>query len=481
MRCMSDQTQLNIKKELPMRWQRELVKGETIYHSTLPNHVSKKFPEGKWVGQVRREDGRGKLIKYPIRAFGTPKEAVEYVKGLRPDEKGQVRIASKKSATVKDLYCYVTTHIQRKLAEQTKKAKLYRWNTYIAPDWEDAPLSQVSRRQVQEWVTSVEEAIEKNSDYAPPVSQWEKVRTDLHALFESQGVVAPELEDRKNPFADLEFTPLPLRKKTTIESQHFPALIRALTNLPELKLCTDWIAEMFSTGLLSGLRPGEIMALCEDQLDFKNGSILVDRAMRKYSKTLDPKTRRESGDIKLQAMHLPKGGTLADPRFRYVPMSDQLSEILQDVVKRKGKQIGEWNLLWPSATGEIRDQSHFKSAWKTLKDRLHEIALYAPIEGEVREEIPTQRGVKQNCYILQARRNEVIRLPNIFDSMIFRDSRNSFASYALEVGIDQSLRQRVLGHKSKGVTETHYTETTAVAFRDMKDRLSRGWTLEEPA
>ncbi len=69
------------------RIHRELKKGETIYHSELPCHVSKKFPEGKRIAQVRREE-RGKLVKYPVKWFGTPKEALDYIRSLRPGAAG---------------------------------------------------------------------------------------------------------------------------------------------------------------------------------------------------------------------------------------------------------------------------------------------------------------------------------------------------------------------------------------------------------
>jgi hypothetical protein len=102
--------------------------------------------------------------------------------------------------------------------------------------------------------------------------QFQKVRTDLHFMFEALDSFAPEYEDRKNPFAGLDFTEQAPRVKVTIESPYFAAIYHACTRFVEEDLCVQWVTQMFLTSLLSGLREGETMALCRDQLDFDNGA-----------------------------------------------------------------------------------------------------------------------------------------------------------------------------------------------------------------
>lgn len=472
---MSADTNVLPTQELSKRWQRELQKGETVYHSTSACHVSSKFPDGKWIGMVRREVG-DKLVRYPVKGFGTPREAVEYVKSLRPQQPGQGTVVRPGEPTVTALYDFVTTHKQRRLAQQTKKAKLYRWNAYIKPEWGEVPISRVTRRAAQEWLTYWEEALQRGDEDAPPLSQLIKVRTDLIALFEGLGTFASNYEDRRNPFADLDFTPLPPRMKVTVESQHFPAIHFACRYLAEHGFVSEWIVEMFLASLLSGLRQGEVMALCADQIDFGNGAILIDRAMRKQSRPIDPVKRQEFGDIRLQAMNLPKGGTATRDKRRLVPMSASLADALKKALRNKPEQCSDWDLIWPSATGEIRDQSHFTSAWKTLRLRLHEVATLAPIahSGDW-PEAPKQRGWKRNPLIELAKANARLRLPNIFGHMDFRDTRNSFASYTHEIGIAQASREEFLGHGGKGITNSIYTSITTLAFQDARLRMDNAW------
>lgn len=474
---MEELTQTLPKKILPDRIRRELKKGETIYHSALPCHVSAKHPEGKWIAQVRRDDSKGKLVKYPVRGFGTPKEALDYVISLRPNERGQVAYVKPGEPTVADLYEFARTHRQKRLTESTKAGKESRWRLYIEREWADMPLSKVTRRAAQEWVTRIETEIENGEAGTLGIGQLEKVRTDLHALFESLPAFSPDYEDRRNPFADLVFIPRPPRAKVTIESHHFAAIEYACERLKSAGLCTRWVTDCMLTSLFSGLRQGETMALCRDQIDFKNKAIVVDRALRRQSRAIDPKTRLEVGPVLRQAMHLPKGGTMTTDKTRIVPISNQLLRILKRAVDQPRVAGAEWDLLWPGETGKLREMARFRAAWATLRERLDELATLAPLdheEGAPWPEAPKKRGWEKNPLVEAARKNKSLRLPDIFGDIDYRDTRNSFASYMNEVGLSQASREAFLGH-SGGLTNTVYTSVTDRAFRKAQRQLSLGW------
>lgn len=463
------------KRSLPDRIHRELRKGETIYHSNIPCHVSGKFPDGKWIAQVRREE-RGKLVKYPVKGFGTPKDALDYLVSLRPNSRGRVAGPRQGEPTVAMLYEFVKQHRQKRISDRTKEGKESRWRLYIAPEWEDCPISLVTRRVAQEWITEVESRIERGEAGSLGLAQFEKVRTDLHAMFECADSFSPEYEDRKNPFAGLDFSAQPPRVKVTIESSHFAAIEHACEILIGEGLCVEWVAEMFLTSLLSGLREGEVIALCRDQIDFENGAIVVDRALRRNSRAIDPKTRREFGEVQRQAMNLPKGGSATNDKTRVVPMSNQLAALLKRVANRPRVSGMDWSLLWPGDTGKLRELTRFRSAWSTLRDRLHEVATLAPLKHQsgAWPEIPKRQGWTKNPLITDARRQPSLRLPDIFGEIDFRDTRNSFASYMNELGISQATREHVLGHGG-GLTNTVYTVVTSNAIQDARKRLSEGW------
>lgn len=463
------------KKSLPDPIRRELRKGETIYHSTLPCHVSAKNPEGKWIAQVRREE-KGKLVKYPVKGYATPREALNHIKSLRPDDKGRVAVVKPGEPKVRDLYEYAKKHRQKRLTENTKAGRESRWRLYIEPEWADVPLSKVTRRAAQEWITSMENSILSGESGSLGIGQFEKVRTDLHWMFEALPSFSSDYEDRRNPFADLDFLPRMPRVKVTIESQHFAAIEYACRRYVKDGLCTQWIAEVFLTSLWSGLREGEVLALCRDQLDFKNGAILVDRALRRKSRAIDRKTRMETGPVLRQAMHLPKGGSPTNDKTRVVPMTDQLMKLLKRASEREGVAEAEWNLLWPAENGNLKEIRRFQTAWATLRERLHELATLAPLEGEGEAwpDVPKRPGWIVNPLVQEARVDPKLRLPNIFSEIDFRDTRNSFASYMNEVGLSQATREHILGHGG-GLTNMVYTVVTSSAFQDARRRLTRGW------
>ncbi len=68
--------------EVPATIRRQMREGESIYFSSTACYRSAKNPEGKWVAQVRRTE-RGRLAKYPVKAFATAQEALVYIKNLR--------------------------------------------------------------------------------------------------------------------------------------------------------------------------------------------------------------------------------------------------------------------------------------------------------------------------------------------------------------------------------------------------------------
>jgi integrase len=364
------------------------------------------------------------------------------------------------------------------MAESTKNNKAMRWRIYIEPEWGDYPVSQVTRRAAQDWITEVEGQIANGELGTFGLPHFQKVRSDLHTLFESMATFSSTYEDRNNPFAGLDFTPPPPRAKVTMESQFFGGLAAACRHFVAEELCTGWIAEMFLTSLFAGLREGEVMALCRDQLDFKNGAIVIDRALRRDSRAIDPKTRLEFGAVVPQAMNLPKGGSPTRNKTRVVPMSDQLAEILEKVFERRGALNSEWDLLWPSQKGDMRALGRFRHAWGTLRARLHEVAIYAPLvhEGGKWPEVPKRQGWPRNSYIDVARADAQRRLPDIFANIDFRDTRNSFASYMNELDLSQATREHILGHGG-GLTNTVYTVITSAAHQNARQRITNGWAV----
>ncbi|MBS1701787.1 MAG: hypothetical protein JST12_09000 [Armatimonadetes bacterium] len=475
---MSQNAGIPERKELPERIRRQLKKGETIYHSVRPDHVNAKHPDGKWLAQLRREE-KGKLKKFPVKGFKTAREALQYLEGLRPGAKGKSSQFNSDEPTVKELYLYYVKHGQKRIGEKTKRDKASRWRLHIEGYWGEWRIGEVTGRAAQDWISDAEEQIFEGDAGTLGLAQLEKVRTDLFAMFEFLPKFSPDYQDRRNPFANLEFVERAPRAKVTLESSTFSAIVNVCDLYAEYGLCTRWISEMFLTSLLSGIREGEVMALCEDQLDFENGAIVVDRAFRRDSRNLNPITRLEEGPILPQAINYPKRGTAQNDRTRVVPMSDQLAAILRRAVDaRPDTPAGQWKLLWPSRNGTLKQLSRFTKCWYTLRDRLHELATYAPKEIEPFEwpELPTGRGRTRNPLIELAEVNSSIQLPNKFGAIDFRDARSSFGSYINEIGLTQATREAILGHEGR-ITNSVYTEITSATFQEARRKLTEGWML----
>lgn len=452
------------RKDLPDRIHRELRKGETIFHSINPCHVSNKFPEGKWVAQVRRTE-KNRLIKYPVKAFATPQLALAYVKSLRPDERGKVYAVTQGEATVAELYAYVRKNLWTGIGGKRQQLKESRWRMHLEPYWGNWEISQVTKRAAQDWIGEVQQAIAAGTAGKLGLPQFNECRMDMHGIFEALDSFDERFAEKKNPFAGLCFQSPDARAHICIESGQFPEVVHACRRLVEVGHAVDWITAQFLASLLGGLRLGEVMALCRDQIDFKNGVIHVDRAMRERDQEIKDPRKKDArgrmipeGEILRVAVNLPKGD-----KIRVVPMSDQLAAVLRPFYDRPRVASAKWDLLFPCETGGLKEQTLQTRGFGTLCKRLDELAKH---------EAKTGRGWPRNQLMTEF---EAIALPDVFDVIVFRDTRNSFASYAEEVGIPQATREAMLGHGAKGVTNRFYTDVTSKLIQDAREKLTAGW------
>jgi integrase len=405
------------------------------------------------------------LVKYPVKAFGMPQLALAYAKSLRPDERGKVYAAAQGETTVSELYAYISKNLWTSIGPKRQELKDSRWRLHLAPYWGSWAISEVTKRAAQEWVGETEAAIAAGKAGKLGLPQFNECRLDMHGMFEALDSFDERFADKKNPFAGLAFKARETRAHICIESGHFAAVEYACRSLVEAGLATDWVTAQFLTSLFGGLRLGEVMALCRDQLDFANGIIRVDRAMReKDREILDPRKKDAkgrmipAGEVKRMAINLPKGD-----KIRLVPMSDQLAAILRPFYDQPKVAGAKWDLLFPSAKGDLREETRQAHGFGTLCKRLDEIA---------KQECKGGRGWPANPVLDEF---EEGALPDIWDVIVFRDTRNSFATYAEEVGIPQATREAILGHGAKGVTNRFYTDITSKLLQDARSLLSNGW------
>ncbi len=409
--------------------------------------------------KVRRTE-RGRPVRFPVKSFAKPEDAVKYAESTRPENRkeggiGQVLVKSSTNDgihTVGDLYEYCRAHTWKNLSRVRASAKEGRWKNHIEPYWGEWPLQTVRRRHAQEWVTEMEAKLQGEKG----LSQLKECRIDLGGYFKT--AIDMEFFEMLNPFENLQSIAPSMRARTTMESQDFANVMFVLDCLVERGLLVRWIADMFTIGMLTGMRHGEVMALRGKRIDLEKKAVLVDRALRRHARHVD-EDGVPYGDVVPQALSYPKRGTQAEPRYRWVAVPDQLLPIMKRL-----KENGD-GLVFGTADGKLKQAANFRIAWTTLCSRMTLVA-----KGEKTD------NKDLNSVITLAKQRK-IHLPNVWDKIVFRDTRNSFASYAAEVGIPEPTRMGLMGHTGDTVTFKSYTDITTQAFKDAQRRLSGGWKL----
>ena len=229
---------------------------------------------------------------------------------------------------------------------------------------------------------------------------------------------------------------------------------------------------MFATSLLAGLRRGEATALMWDRLDWKNGAIRIDRALRRQAQDIDERTGAPSGPILRQAVNFPKGD-----RVREVPMSDQLIHILRPQYDQRDTTPAARPFVWPSEGGGLKEDTRVRNAFQNLCKWLDILAKAAPIAQEDRIVFKRTRWSRVNEILLAMIENPALRIPDVFDRLDYRDTRNSFSSYLNELSLPHATHQQIMGHGPKDVTGTYYTRVTSRAFQEARQKISSGWSL----
>jgi len=445
-------------RELSDRQRRRLQVGESVYFSTSAQYQTKSSPHGRWVVKVRRTE-RGRQISFPVRSFEKPDEAVKYAESTRPENRksdatGQVLVKSAKGGviTVSDLYAFCKAHTFKRLSGKRIVEKDSRWRNHIESYWGSWPICTVRRRNAQEWVTEMEAKLEEGKG----LSQLAECRFDLNGYFNA--AIKMDFYEWANPFSNLDFTPPTPRSRTTVESQDFSNILRTMDLLVGHGLALQWIADMFQIALLSGMRQGEILALMGKKIDLDRKAVLVDRALARNARNVD-EYGVPYGKPEAQALSFPKGGNQADPKARWVAIPDQLIPVLQRL-----KECNE-GLVFGTDDDKLKQGVRFHNAWSTLRSRLIDI-----VKGE-----ETRRKATQT--VIEVLKAENIKLPDVWTRIDFRDTRNSFASYAAEVGIPEPTRMALMGHTGSSVTFKSYTALTNRAFIDAQKRLTDGLSL----
>lgn len=194
--------------------------------------------------------------------------------------------------------------------------------------------------------------------------------------------------------------------------------------IKELK--KDEQGAMYIFALFTGLRRGEVLALQWDDVDLENGIIKVTKNLGRV------KTYVDSGDKTKLIVSEPK----TESSRRVIPIVDSLIPLLE-TQKKRTQEKNEFNLVFPSEAGGYIDPGNYnRKFYKIVK----------------RAGLP-----KANPHSL----------------------RHSFATRALEAGLDLKTTQELLGHASINITSDMYTHVLMQHKKHEVKKLGTVFSLNE--
>lgn len=189
------------------------------------------------------------------------------------------------------------------------------------------------------------------------------------------------------------------------------------------RLRNDPLGAIYIFALFTGLRRGEVLALTWDDVDLKNCVIRVNKTLvrvKNYDNSKE-KTRLEVGEPKTESGN------------RVIPIVDSLIPLLKKQKKRIERSgiDNKYNLVFPSDYGTYIDPGNYnRKFYKIIKE------LGLP---------------KANPHSL----------------------RHSFATRALEAGVDLKTTQELLGHSSVEITANLYTHALMKHKKEEIEKLNK--------
>lgn len=290
----------------------------------------------------------------------------------------------------------------------------YTYNKYISPYLGKCELAKIKNMHIQRLLMPLEK---KNKNF----SSLGVTVTILKELFRTAAINNLITE---NPAVECRIPPIP-RKEKYVPSKE------------ELELFFKWSKDHFLNNAFivqvsTGIRPGELLGLMVQDIDFANKSISIKRTLH-YRRTFDDKKFRFFfGD--------PKTAT----SVRTVPMSSSCELAIKNQMELR-KKI----LLSHTVTEEFKDLLFFSKRGTPLSNWTY------------------GNGIKQVINKINSDLNLEPNLP-YFTPHAFR---HFFGTQCYEAQVDLKVIQKILGHSSLATTSDIYVHTTENSEKNAIDKI----------
>lgn len=214
--------------------------------------------------------------------------------------------------------------------------RVFRFEKYTRPILGDLHISKIRPMMVKDFYKEIERLKAGANTIAA-------VKNDLVNM--TNKAIAYEIHDGSNPFAIVKVDTPELRAGvalTPAKAKYSLLRMAAAVRRGELE---PWPLMFATIALCAGLRRGELLALSEEQFDFAQGLLTVDRAVI----VLD-KGRQEMG--------LPK-----KDKVRSVVLSNHLAKWVQSYIEQTKGERGDCKLLFPSGNSKPIQVRRLRTVW----------------------------------------------------------------------------------------------------------------------
>ncbi|MBO4815951.1 MAG: site-specific integrase [Clostridia bacterium] len=204
--------------------------------------------------------------------------------------------------------------------------------------------------------------------------------------------------------------------------------------------------------LFTGMRLGEILALRWNDIDFNKNLIYVKNTIKRVT------THNLDGSKTEIILDTPK----TDNAFRVIPLIDEMKIELKNhsKIQNKEKQIGgtaynNKNFVFCNEIGEPYDQKTFKNYYNKI---LLECGLIDARPKTIRDKI--KKGLK-------SKPKPKGSSPNV----TFHTLRHTFATRAIEQGMDVLVLSKILGHSDPSTTLNKYGHVLPNHKKDNMEKI----------
>lgn len=292
---------------------------------------------------------------------------------------------------------------KRNLKPNSKSTYQILYQSHISPILGNKKISNVTKMQIMSLLTDLE-------DRGYAIKTVKLIKDICFTMFED-AVESDFLQ--KNPV-----------KGVKLNKKRNPSSIKAFTVQEQaafFEACkTSFYNNAFITHINTGLRPGELFALMDDDIDFKNNLI-------KISKTLDYK----SIDGNKASFHIftPKTKT----SVRVVPMNHLCKEAIKSQLKQRELY-------------QVRSKKFPNLIFTTSKGNPICNTSYNKVIAEIISRINANR--------------DIFGLETEVKKITAHSLRHTFATRCFEAGIPPKIVQQYLGHANLNMTMDIYTHVT---------------------